>query len=66
MVASINPTGKFIVRQLVVWPASTAATVLSWLRGLAWLLGGREWPRIQWPGFLRRCQGFARRVNYRH
>ena len=66
VVASINPTGEFIVSQVIVWPALIVATLFSWFLGLAWLVGGREWPRNRWLGFLRRCQAFARRVNYRH
>ncbi len=50
VVASINPTGEFILSHIVVWPALIAATVFSWFLGLIWLLGGREWPRARWLG----------------
>jgi hypothetical protein len=66
VVASINPTGEFIVSQIFVWPALVVATAFSWFLGLIWLLGGREWPRARWLGFLRRYQSLAKRVTYRH
>ncbi len=66
VVASINPTGEFILSQLVVWPSLIVATLFSWFLGLIWLLGGREWPRDRWLAFLRRYQVFAKRVSYRH
>jgi len=66
VVASINPTGEFVLSQIVVWPSLIVATVFSWLLGLVWLIGGREWPRNRWLGFLRRYQSFAKRVTYRH
>lgn len=66
VVAAINPTGEFILSQIVVWPSLIVATAFSWFLGLVWLLGGREWPRARWLAFLRRYQGFARRVTYRH
>jgi hypothetical protein len=31
MVASINPTGEFVLSQIVVWPALIVATVFSFL-----------------------------------
>lgn len=66
VVASINPTGEFVMGQIFFWPALVVATVFSWFLGLMWLFGGREWPRQQWLGFLRRYQGFARGATYRH
>lgn len=66
VVASINPTGEFVLGQIFFWPALIAATAFSWFLGLVWLLGGRQWPLNQWLGFLRRYQGFAKRVSYRH
>ena len=66
VVASINPTGETFIGQIFVLPALAVASVFSWLLGLVWLLGGREWPRERWLGFLRRYQGVARRLTYRH
>lgn len=66
VVASINPTGDFIVSQIFVWPALIVATAFSWFLGLTWLLGGREWPLNRWLAFLRRYQSLAKRVSYRH
>ncbi len=65
VVASINPTGETLLGQVFVLPALAVATLFSWFLGLTWLLGGREWPRKRWLGFLRRYQGFARRVSIR-
>ena len=65
VVASINPSGETFVGQLFVLPALAIATLFSWLLGLTWLLGAREWPRKRWLAFLRGYQGFARRLTYR-
>ena len=66
VVASINPTGETFFGQLFVLPALAGATIYSWLLGFTWLLGAREWPIKHWLGFLRRYQGFARRVSIRN
>jgi hypothetical protein len=66
VVSSINPTGETHIGQIFVLPALAVATVFSWLLGLIWLLGGREWPRQRWLAFLRRYQGIAGRLTYRH
>lgn len=66
VIAAINPTGEFLVSQIFVWPALIVATAFSWFLGLTWLLGGREWPRARWLGFLGRYQSLAKRVTYRH
>jgi hypothetical protein len=60
VVASISPTGETFIGQFFVLPALAGATVFSWLLGLTWLLGAREWPQRRWLGFLRRYQTFAR------
>ena len=66
VVASISPTGDTFFGQFFVLPALAGATVFSWMLGLTWLLGAREWPQKRWLGFLRRYQGFARGVSIRN
>ena len=66
LVASVNPTGETFVGQVFVLPALGFATLLSWLLGLTWLLGAREWPRDRWLRFLRRYRAVAQRLTYRH
>jgi hypothetical protein len=63
LVASINPTGETLIGQIFVLPALALATVYSWLLGLTWILGGREWPRNRWFAFLRRYQRAVIRVR---
>jgi hypothetical protein len=63
LVASINPTGETLLGQIFVLPALALATVFSWLLGITWILGGREWPRKRWFAFLRRYQAAAIRVR---
>jgi hypothetical protein len=56
LIASINPTGESLLGQILVLPALAIASSYSWILGIAWLLGGREWPQRRWLAFLRRYQ----------
>ena len=56
VVASINPTGETFFGQFFVLPALAIASVYSWLLGLSWLLGAREWPQSRWIAFLNAYQ----------
>ena len=63
LVASINLTGESLIGQIFVLPALALATVFSWLLGLTWILGAREWPRKRWFAFLRSYRGAVIRVR---
>jgi len=52
LAASINPTGESFVGQLFVLPALAIATLYSWVLGIAWVFGAREWPQKRRIGFL--------------
>jgi hypothetical protein len=53
LIASINPTGETLIGQIFVLPALLIASLFSWILGIAWILGAREWPRKRWFAFLR-------------
>jgi hypothetical protein len=53
VVASLNLTGETYIGQLFVLPALAIATVYSWMLGITWVFGAREWPRKRWFAFLR-------------
>lgn len=63
LVASINPTGETLVGQIFVLPALAIASVYSWILGITWMLGGREWPQRRWLNFLRRYRGLVIRMR---
>jgi hypothetical protein len=65
LVASINPTGETLVGQIFVLPALAVATLFSWVLAITWVLGGREWPRKRWFGFLRRYGELVIRKRYK-
>jgi hypothetical protein len=53
VVASFNLTGETHFGQFFVLPALLVATLYSWMLGVTWVFGGREWPRRRWFAFLR-------------
>jgi hypothetical protein len=63
LVASINPTGETLVGQIFVLPALAIASLYSWILGITWVLGGREWPQRRWLNFLRRYRELVIRMR---
>jgi hypothetical protein len=63
LIASINPSGETFVGQIFVLPALAVATVYSWILGITWVFGAREWPRKRWLAFLRGYREFAVRMS---
>jgi hypothetical protein len=63
LVASINPTGETLIGQIFVLPALAIASLYSWILGITWVLGGREWPRRRWLNFLRRYRELVIRMR---
>jgi hypothetical protein len=63
LIASINPTGESFIGQIFVLPALAIASVYSWILGITWVLGGREWPQRRWLSFLRRYREFVIRMR---
>jgi hypothetical protein len=53
VIASINLTGETFIMQIFVLPALALATLYSWVLGITWVFGAREWPRKRWFAFLR-------------
>jgi hypothetical protein len=65
LIASINPTGETLIGQIFVLPALAIASVYSWILGITWILGGREWPQKRWLNFLRRYRELVIRMRPR-
>jgi hypothetical protein len=63
LIASINPTGETLIGQVFVLPALAIASVYSWILGITWVLGGREWPQRRWVNFLRRYRELVIRMR---
>jgi hypothetical protein len=63
LVASINPTGETLIGQIFVLPALVIATIYSWILGITWVLGGREWPQKRWLNFLQRYRELVIRMR---
>jgi hypothetical protein len=63
LIASINLTGETFIGQIFVLPALAIASVYSWILGITWILGGREWPQRRWLDFQRRYRELVIRTR---
>jgi len=66
LIASINPTGETLIGQIFVLPALAIATLYSWILGIMWVLGAREWPQRRWLNLLRRYRELVIRMRPKH